>query len=133
MKKKKDTPKTFEMDAWVATWPKGTTEDWEGEDYTPRTMEPIHIEPAQKYLYFNKEEKRYVFGCTLALFGDKAEAKAWNKMDGGGWEIHPVHLTVRSTNPQGEKKTMAKKGGPAAGAKKGPKAPAKGKPGPMAR
>ena len=79
---------------WVVTWPKGTTEEWKDQSDQSVDYLPITAEVYAKFEYFNKKEKRTVYGAPVAVFTNREEAYAYEKNQGNSFIIRPGYLEV---------------------------------------
>jgi len=81
---------------WVVTWPKGTTSEYKNEGYpgAPVDYLPISAEPYAKFEYYDKREKRTVYGAPIAVFTNRDEAVSYEKSQGNHFIIRPAYLSV---------------------------------------
>jgi len=79
---------------WIITWPKGTTESWQEEPNGPTNYLPIGIDPQNRFTYFDKKEKRRIYGSPVAVFFKQEEAFAYEAAEGSEFIIRPGYLEV---------------------------------------
>ena len=79
---------------WVITWPKGTTEEYKDTPIQPVDYLPISAEPYARFEYYDKKEKRAVYGAPVAVFTNRDEAIAYEASQGNSFIVRPAYLEV---------------------------------------
>ena len=79
---------------WVVTWPKGTTKEWKRESDPPVDYLPISAEPYANFVYYDRKEKRSIYGAPVAVFTNRDEAFAYEASQGKSFIIRPAYLSI---------------------------------------
>ena len=79
---------------WVVTWPKGTTKEYAGNGNLPVDHLPITAEVMKPFEYYDRKEKRTIYGAPVAVFINRDEAYAYESSQGNHFIVRPGYLEV---------------------------------------